>query len=115
MTHEKASAYGALFVAILLEIGATTCLQRSEQFTKLVPTFAMACLYLGAFYFLSIVLKTIPVGLAYAIWSGLGIVLISCISIFVFHHKLDAAAFLGLALIVVGVVIINVFSKASVH
>ena len=115
MTHEKTSAYGALFVAILLEIAGTTCLQKSEQFTKLAPTLAMAGFYLGAFYFLSIVLKTIPVGLAYAIWSGLGIVLISCVGVFVFRHKLDAPAVLGLALIVVGVVIINVFSKASVH
>lgn len=115
MINEKMSAYGALFVAILLEIVGTTCLQKSDQFTKLVPTLAMAGCYLGAFYFLSIVLKTIPVGLAYAIWSGLGIVLISTVSFFIFRQRLDAPAVVGLGFIVLGVVIINVFSNARVH
>ncbi|MDR5731855.1 multidrug efflux SMR transporter [Caballeronia sp. LZ025] len=115
MINEKMSAYGALFVAILLEIVGTTCLQKSDQFTKLVPTLAMAGCYLGACYFLSIVLKTIPVGLAYAIWSGLGIVLISTVSFFVFRQRLDAPAVVGLGFIVLGVVIINVFSNARVH
>ncbi|MDR5740620.1 MULTISPECIES: multidrug efflux SMR transporter [unclassified Caballeronia] len=115
MLNDKMSAYAALFIAILLEIAGTTCLQKSDQFTKLVPTLAMAACYLGAFYFLSIVLKTIPVGLAYAIWSGLGIVLISTVSFFVFRQRLDAPAVLGLGFIVLGVVIINVFSTAKVH
>lgn len=115
MINEKLSAYGALFIAIVLEIVGTTCLQKSEQFSKLVPTLALAACYLGAFYFLSIVLKTIPVGLAYAIWSGLGIVLISLVGFFIFRQRLDGAAVLGLGFIVVGVVIINVFSKAKVH
>jgi small multidrug resistance pump len=107
--------YGALITAIVLEVIGTTFLQKSEQFTKLVPTLVMAGCYLGAFYFLSLSLKAIPVGLAYAIWSGLGIVLIATVGYFVFHQSLDLAAMVGVSLIVAGVVIINVFSKSIAH
>lgn len=107
--------YGALGTAIVLEVIGTTMLQRSEQFTRLAPTLAMAACYLGAFYFLSIVLKTMPVGLAYAIWSGLGIVLISTIGYLVFDQKLDLAAIIGLGFIVLGVIIVNGFSKSIGH
>lgn len=107
--------YGALGTAIVLEVIGTTMLQRSEQFTRLAPTLAMAVCYLGAFYFLSIVLKTMPVGLAYAIWSGLGIVLISTIGYLVFDQKLDLAAIIGLGFIVLGVIIVNGFSKSIGH
>src|SRR5690606_25227548 len=109
------AAYGALGVAIVLEVIGTTMLQKSEQFTRLIPTLAMAVCYLAAFYFLSIVLKTMPVGLAYAIWSGLGIVLISIIGYVVFGQKLDLAALIGLGFIIVGVVIVNGFSKSIGH
>ena len=107
--------YGALGTAIVLEVIGTTMLQRSEQFTRLAPTLTMAVCYLGAFYFLSIVLKTMPVGLAYAIWSGLGIVLISTIGYLVFDQKLDLAAIIGLGFIVLGVIIVNGFSKSIGH
>lgn len=107
--------YGVLAVAIVLEVAGTTCLQLSQQFTRPVPTAIMAVCYLGAFYLVSLSLKTIPVGIAYAMWSGLGIVLISLISVFFLHQKLDAPAVLGLGFIVLGVIIVNVFSKSVAH
>ncbi len=109
------ASYAALGAAIVLEVIGTTFLQKSEQFTKAIPTVVMACCYLSAFYFLSLVLKTIPVGLAYAIWSGMGIVLISAIGYFVFRQTLDTAALVGLSFIVIGVVIVNGFSKSVAH
>src|SRR5690606_15891567 len=107
--------YGALSIAIVLEVIGTTMLQKSEQFTRLVPTLTLAVCYLSAFYFLSIVLKSMPVGLAYAIWSGLGILLISIIGYVMFDQKLDLAAIIGLGLIVLGVIIVNGFSKSISH
>jgi len=107
--------YAALGVAIVLEVVGTTFLQKSEQFTRLVPTTLMAICYLAAFYFLSLALKTIPVGLAYAIWSGLGIVLISAIGYIMFRQSLDLAAVIGLGFIITGVVIVNVFSRSISH
>ena len=109
------TSYGALLAAIVLEVIGTTFLQKSEQFTKLVPTLVMAGCYVGAFYFLSLCLKTIPVGLAYAIWSGLGIVLISLIGWRVFGQALDLPAMIGLALIIAGVMVVNLFSKSMPH
>ena len=107
--------YAALGIAIVLEVVGTTFLQKSEQFTRLVPTTLMAICYLAAFYFLSLALKTIPVGLAYAIWSGLGIVLISAIGYIMFRQSLDLAAVIGLGFIITGVVIVNVFSRSISH
>ncbi|HRK96141.1 MAG TPA: multidrug efflux SMR transporter [Rhodospirillales bacterium] len=106
------TAYGALGAAIVLEVAGTTFLQMSEQFTKLVPTLLMAACYLVAFYFLTLAIKTIPIGLAYAIWSGLGILLISAIGYVLFRQSLDVAAMIGLGFIVAGVIIVNVFSKS---
>ncbi len=108
-------SYAALGAAIMLEVIGTTFLQKSEQFTKLTPTVIMGACYLGAFYFLSLSLKIIPVGLAYAIWSGLGIVLISAIGYVMFRQSLDLAALIGIGFIIVGVVIVNVFSKSIAH
>lgn len=107
--------YGALTAAIVFELIGTTFLQQSQQFTKLVPTLLMALSYGAAFYMLSIALKTIPVGIAYAIWSGVGIVLISTISYFVFRQTLDLPALIGIGLIVAGVVVVNAFSKSIAH
>ena len=107
--------YGVLAAAVVLEVLGTTFLQKSGQFTRLGPTLAMALCYLGAFYFLSLALRTIPVGIAYAIWSGLGIVLISMIGYLVFRQTLDLAAVIGLGFIVTGVVIVNVFSTSIAH
>ncbi len=109
------SAYAALFTAIVLEVIGTTLLQKSAQFTRLWPTLGMAACYLGAFWFLSLTLRTVPVGLAYAIWSGLGIVLISLIGWRVFGQALDPPAMIGIGLIIAGVVVINLFSKSMPH
>lgn len=109
------TTYIALGIAIALEVVGTSALQASRQFTRTVPTIVMAVSYLSAFYFLSLALRTIPVGIAYAIWSGLGIVLISIVGLVVFKQKLDLPAVLGLAMIVGGVVVVNVFSKAVTH
>ena len=109
------SAYAALFTEIVLEVIGTTLLQKSAQFTRLWPTLGMAACYLGAFWFLSLTLRTVPVGLAYAIWSGLGIVLISLIGWRVFGQALDPPAMIGIGLIIAGVVVINLFSKSMPH
>lgn len=109
------TTYIALGIAIALEVVGTSALQASQQFTRTVPTIIMAVSYLSAFYFLSLALRTIPVGIAYAIWSGLGIVLISIVGLVVFKQKLDLPAVLGLAMIVGGVVVVNAFSKAVTH
>ena len=93
----------------------TTLLQQSQQFTKPWPTAGLAVCYGVAFYLLTLALKQMPVGLAYAIWSGLGVVLISVIGLFLFKQKLDVPAIIGLALIIGGVVVINVFSKSVTH
>lgn len=106
-------AYTAMAAAIALEVMATTALQASQQFTRPLPTLVMAAGYIGAFYALSHALKVIPIGISYAIWSGIGIVLISLIGFFVFRQKLDLAAIGGIALIVAGVIVINVFSKTA--
>jgi small multidrug resistance pump len=105
----------ALAVAIVLEVTATTHLQMSEQLTKLSPTVIMALCYGASFYFLSIALKTMPIGIAYAVWSALGIVLISAIGYVKFRQVLDTPGMIGVALIVLGVIIANVFSKSVAH
>jgi small multidrug resistance pump len=102
-------------VAIVAEVVATSALNSSGQFTKIVPSLISVVGYAVAFYFLSHVLKTIPVGVAYAIWAGLGIVLIAIVGALVFEQLPDAPAIIGMALIVAGVVIINVFSKTISH
>ena len=104
-----------LLGAIGFEVMGTTLLQQSQQFTRPWPTAGLAVCYGVAFYLLTLALKQMPVGLAYAIWSGLGVVLISVIGLFLFKQKLDAPAIIGLALIIGGVVVINVFSKSVTH
>jgi small multidrug resistance pump len=107
--------YGSLVVAIALEVVGTTLLQQSQQFTRLLPTLGMALCYGAAFYFLSITLRVLPVGVAYAIWSGLGVVLISLVGLVVFRQTLDLAAIIGLGLIIAGVAVVNLFSNAVSH
>jgi small multidrug resistance pump len=107
--------YGSLVVAIALEVVGTTLLQQSQQFTRLLPTLGMALCYAAAFYFLSITLRVLPVGVAYAIWSGLGVVLISLVGLVVFRQTLDLAAIIGLGLIIAGVAVVNLFSNAVSH
>jgi small multidrug resistance pump len=107
--------WAALLGAIGFEVLGTTLLQQSQQFTKPWPTAGLALCYGAAFYLLTIALKQMPVGLAYAIWSGLGVVLISVIGLFLFKQKLDVPAVVGLVMIVGGVVVINLFSKSVTH
>ncbi|MAC46341.1 DMT family transporter [Oceanospirillum beijerinckii] len=104
-----------LSVAIVSEVIATSALRQSEGFTKLAPSILVLAGYGLAFYFLSLTLRTIPVGVAYAVWAGAGIALISLIGWILFDQKLDLPAFIGIGLIVSGVVVLNVFSKTSVH
>ena len=104
-----------LALAIVAEVVATSALKASEEFTQLVPSTIVVVGYGVAFYCLSVCLRTIPVGIAYAIWSGLGVVLITSLAWVIYGQKLDLAALLGLALIVAGVVTIQVFSTASAH
>ena len=107
--------WAALLGAIGFEVVGTTMLQASQQFTKPWPTAGLAVCYGIAFYLLTIALKQMPVGIAYAIWSGLGVVLISVIGLFLFKQKLDLPAIVGLVMIVGGVVVINLFSKTVGH
>lgn len=107
--------YLFLAFAILFEIVGTTALKYSEQFTKFAYSVATILAYAAAFYFLSLTLRTIPVGIAYAIWSGVGIVLITVIGIIAFKQIPDLPAIIGLILIIAGVVIINLFSKTASH
>lgn len=108
-------SYLFLLGAIIFEMLATTALKSSEQFSKLVPSILCVLGYILAFYFLSLTLKTMPVGIAYAIWAGLGIVLISIVGIFAFKQIPDLPAIIGMVLIVAGVLVINLFSKTASH
>ncbi|MDO9414958.1 SMR family transporter [Pararhizobium sp.] len=107
--------YAMLVVAIVFEVLGTSAMQAAQHFSRLVPTLVMIGCYAVAFYCLSYVVRYIPVGLAYAIWSGLGIVLISLAGYLVFGQKLDLAAIVGLGLIIAGVLVINILSKSTVH
>ena len=109
------TTYATLFTAILLEVIGTTCLQRSQQFTQIVPTVLMGLCYAGSFYFLSLALRSLPTGLVYAVWSGVGVVLVATIAWVFQSQKLDAAALCGIGLIVSGVVVMNLSSSASPH
>lgn len=113
MTHTTALLI--LMLAIALEVTGTSALQASHQFTRPWPTALMAVCYLGSLFLLSYTLKVIPVGIAYAIWSGVGIVLIALVGYGVFGQRLDWPAVIGLGLIVAGVFVVNVFSKSIVH
>jgi len=104
-----------LSVAIVSEVIATSALKASEGFSRLWPSLIVAAGYISAFYFLSITLKTIPVGVAYAIWSGVGVALIALIAWVFFGQALDTPAIIGILLIVAGVVVLNVFSKTVSH
>lgn len=108
-------AYFYLFVAIVAEVVGTSALKASQEFTRFWPSVTVVVGYALAFYMLTLVLRTLPVGIAYAFWAGLGIVLVTLIGVVVFGEKLDLPAVLGLAMIIAGVVVIQVFSKVSAH
>ena len=107
--------YLLLAIAIVSEVCATTAINQSNGFTRMPWTIVTVIGYGLAFYFLSLTLRTIPTGIAYAIWSGVGIVLISAAAWAFQGQKLDAAAVIGMSLIVAGVIVMNVYSNAASH
>ena len=111
----NATTWAAMLGAIVSEVVGTTLLQQSQQFTRLWPTLGLAVCYGLAFYLLTIALRQMPVSLAYAIWSGLGVCLVALIGWVVLGQKLDLPAIAGLAMIVGGVVVMNLFSKSLAH
>lgn len=108
-------AYVYLAIAIVAEVVATSSLKWSEGFTRLGPSLVTVVGYAIAFYFLSLTLRTVPTGIAYAIWSRVGVVLIVAVAWIFQGQRLDAPALAGIALIVAGVMVMNLFSKAAVH
>ena len=108
-------AYGFLAIAIVSEVTGATFLAKSEGFSKPLPTIITMICFGIAFYFLSQVIKTIPLGIAYAIWSGAGIVLTAIIGYFILGNKLGLPAIAGMSLIVLGVIVINLFSHSATH
>ncbi|HGE8482315.1 TPA: multidrug efflux SMR transporter SsmE [Serratia marcescens] len=109
------SAFMYLTMAIVAEVIATTMLKASEGFTRLWPSLLVVLGYGVAFWGLSMVVKSMPLGIVYAIWSGMGIVLVSVAAVFVYQQKLDWPAIVGMGLIIAGVLVVNLLSKASVH
>lgn len=107
--------YIFLVLAVIFETIGTTALQASQQFSRLGPSVIVVVAYGGAFYLLSLALRSIPVGVAYAIWSGLGIFFIAIIGFVVFGQRLDLPAIAGLTLIVAGILVIQLFSGTSAH
>ena len=108
-------SYVYLAIAILAEVAGTSALKASEEFTKLVPSIIVLTGYAIAFFFLSLTLRTMPVGIAYAIWAGAGIALIVAAGAVLFRQVPDLAAIVGVSLIVAGVVIVNTLSQTTVH
>ena len=108
-------AYLYLAIAIAAEVLATSALKASEEFTRLIPSVIVVAGYAVAFYFMTLVLRTIPVGITYAVWSGLGIVLVTIVGIFLYKQTPDLPAIIGMSFIVMGVVIMHLFSKTINH
>ncbi|MEQ6248018.1 SMR family transporter [Sulfitobacter sp. HNIBRBA3233] len=107
--------YVALALAVLTETIGTTALQASQQFTRLWPSVLVVVSYALSFYFMAVALKSLPVGIVYALWSGLGIVLISAMGYFIYGQKLDLPALLGLGLIIAGIAVIHLYSATTPH
>ena len=107
--------YLYLSIAIIAEVVATSALKASEEFTQLIPSIVVVVGYGVAFYFLTLVLRVIPIGITYAVWSGLGIVLVAVVGFFLYRQTPDIPAIIGMSLIISGVVIINVYSKNIGH
>ena len=109
------NGYALLTIAIIAEVVATSAMKAAEGFTKPVPSAVVVIGYAAAFYFLAQVLHTIPVGIAYAVWAGGGIVLVALAAWTIYGQRPDAAGFVGMALIVAGVLVLNLLSKTSAH
>lgn len=104
--------YLYLAIAIIAEVTATSALKASEEFTKLIPSIIVVVGYIIAFYFMTLVLRVMPVGVTYAIWSGLGIVLVTILGVILYDQTPDLPAILGMGLIIAGVIVMHLFSKA---
>ncbi len=107
--------YIYLFIAVVLETFGTACLKYSNEFSRLLPSIGVIIGFAGALYFLTLTIRTMPIGVVYAIWSGLGIIFITLIGLFFFKQSLDAAAYIGMGFIIIGVVIMNIFSNSNTH
>ncbi len=107
--------YVYLMLAIVTETISTSALQSSQQFTRLVPSIVVVAGFVASFYFLSLTLKVMPLGIVYAVWSGIGIVLIAAIGYLVFGQVLDLAALIGIGFIILGIIIIQLFSTTATH
>ena len=108
-------AYLALVLAIAFETIGTSALNASQQFTRIWPSALVVLAYAASFWFMAVALRTMPVGIVYAIWSGLGIVFIAAIGYVVFGQRLDLPALLGLGLILAGILVIHLFSATTTH
>jgi len=108
-------AYGLLACAIVSEVTGSAFLIKSDGFTKFVPSLLVVFFYVISFYLLAQVIKTIPLGIAYAIWAGVGIILTALVGYFIFKQSLDIAAMAGIGLIISGVLVINLFSTSAGH
>ena len=104
-----------LGLAIASEVTATASLKATEGFTKIVPSIVVLAGYSAAFYFLSLTLEDIPIGVAYAVWSGVGVAAITLISVFYMDQKIDLAGVVGISLIVIGVIVLRLFSESAVE
>ena len=109
------AAYIYLAVAIVAEVVATSALKASEEFTRWIPSLIVVIGYGAAFYYMTLVLRSIPIGITYAVWAGLGIVLVTVIGAVLYKQIPDMPAMIGIGLIVAGVIVINVFSKTIGH
>lgn len=108
-------AYFYLAIAILCEVVATSCLKASNEFKEWLPSLFVIVGYLGSIYFMTLSLRKLTLGTVYATWSGLGIVLVAIFGFVFYKEKLDPAALLGMALIIAGVLVMNLVSKTNVH
>ena len=108
-------SYLYLTIAIIAEVIATSAIKASEEFSQLLPSMVVIIGYGIAFYFMSLALKTLPLGITYAIWSGAGIVLIAIAGVVLYQQVPDIAALIGMAFIITGIVIIHAFSKTVSH
>ena len=108
-------AYLYLAIAIISEVIGTSALKASEEFSRVVPSVIVVVGYSVAFYFMTLTLRTIPLGVTYAIWSGLGIVLVTVAGVLLYRQIPDTPAMIGMGLIVAGVIVIHLFSKSVAH
>jgi small multidrug resistance pump len=104
-----------LIIAVVSEVIATSALKSSESFTKLYPSLIVVAGYGTAFYFLSLTLRSMPVGIAYAVWSGVGVLLVTLVGMFVYGQRIDLPGWVGIGLITAGVLVLNILSKSSSH